>query len=120
MASWYSRPSRQKEGYTGKEERPMTLTSTKPIASYARVGEGDESNTKISAAACDGGGRLVALERMDGRDLGERLWQPGEGSGLGGIWPAERRNGGARRPASPRGIAAAEGGHMIMARAVRR
>jgi glc operon protein GlcG len=71
-------------------------------------------NIKISAAVCDAGGRLVAFQRMDGAiwagvygSQGKAIAAAGFGRPSGELTPR------ADQP-TPRGIAAAEGGHMIM------
>jgi glc operon protein GlcG len=71
-------------------------------------------NIKVSAAVCDAGGRLVALQRMDGA-----IWASVYGSqGKAVASAAFGRASGELTPRAdqptPRGIAAAEGGHMIM------
>ena len=74
----------------------------------------EELNIKVSAAVCDAGGRLVALQRMDGA-----IWASAYGSqGKAVASAAFGRPSGelaarAEQP-TPRGIALAEGGHMIM------
>jgi len=71
-------------------------------------------NIRITAAVCDAGGRLIALQRMDGA-----IWAGVYGSqGKAVASAAFGRTSGemaarADQP-TPRGIAAAEGGHMIM------
>ena len=73
-----------------------------------------ELNIKISAAVCDSGGRLIALQRMD-----NAIWASAYGSqGKAIASAAFGRPSGvlaerAHQP-TPAGIAAAEGGHMIM------
>jgi glc operon protein GlcG len=73
-----------------------------------------ELNIKISAAVCDAGGRLIALQRMDGA-----IWASVYGSQGKAVASAAfgRPSGEMAQRAdqpTPRGIAAAEGGHMIM------
>src|ERR1700731_1245870 len=73
-----------------------------------------ELNIKISAAVCDSGGRLIALQRMD-----NAIWASAYGSQGEAVASARfgrPRGERSERPAqpTPRGIAAAEGGHMIM------
>ena len=80
----------------------------------AAIAKAGELNIRISVAVCDAGGRLVAFQRMD-----NAIWASAYGSqgkavasaAFGrpsGEW-SERAN----HP-TPAGIAAAEGGHMIM------
>jgi glc operon protein GlcG len=78
------------------------------------VTKAQDLNIRISAAVCDAGGRLVALQRMDGA-----IWASAYGSqGKAVASAAFGRPSGemaerADQP-TPRGIALAEGGHMIM------
>ncbi|HZK89197.1 MAG TPA: heme-binding protein [Stellaceae bacterium] len=71
-------------------------------------------NIKVCAAVCDEGGRLVAFQRMDGAFFAGVYGSQGKAVASAafarpsGVM-AER----ADQP-TPRGIAAAEGGHMIM------
>jgi glc operon protein GlcG len=73
-----------------------------------------ELNIRVSAAVVDAGGRLVAFQRMDGA-----IWAGVYGSQGKAIASAAfgRTSGEMQARAdqpTPRGIAAAEGGHMIM------
>ncbi len=89
------------------------------LAEANRIVEGaiahaEELNIKVSVAVCDAGGRLVALNRMDGAIWagaygcqGKAVASAAFGRASGEL--AER----ADQP-TPRGIAVAEGGHMIM------
>jgi len=43
----------------------LTLVEAKKII-QATIAKAGEMNIKVSVAVCDGGGRLIALERMDG------------------------------------------------------
>lgn len=77
------------------------------------IAKGEELNIKINVAVCDAGGRLVAFARMDGAQ-----WAGAYGSqGKAIASVAFGRASGLlqERADSPiiRGIAAAEGGHMI-------
>ena len=78
------------------------------------IAHAEELNIKVSVAVCDAGGRLVALNRMDGAIWagaygcqGKAVASAAFGRASGEL--AER----ADQP-TPRGIAVAEGGHMIM------
>jgi glc operon protein GlcG len=78
------------------------------------VAKARELNIRISAAVCDAGGRLVAFQRMDGAiwasvygSQGKAVASAAFGRPSGEM--AER----ADQP-TPRGVALAEGGHMIM------
>ena len=73
-----------------------------------------ELNIRVSAAVVDAGGRLVAFQRMDGA-----IWAGVYGSqGKAVASAAFGRASGELQPRAdqptPRGIAVAEGGHMIM------
>jgi glc operon protein GlcG len=73
-----------------------------------------ELDIRISAAVCDAGGRLIALQRMDGA-----IWASVYGSQGKAVASAAfgRPSGEMAQRAdqpTPRGIALAEGGHMIM------
>ncbi len=91
----------------------LTLTEANRVVEGA-IAHAEELNIKVSVAVCDAGGRLVALNRMDGAIWagaygcqGKAVASAGFGRASGEL--AER----ADQP-TPRGIAAAEGGHMIM------
>ena len=80
----------------------------------ATLKKAGELNIKVSAAVVDAGGRLVALLRMDGA-----IWASVYGSQGKAVASAAfgRPSGVMQERASqptPAGIAAAEGGHMIM------
>ncbi len=91
----------------------LTLAEANRIVEGA-IAHAQELNIKVSVAVCDAGGRLVALNRMDGAIWagaygcqGKAVASAAFGRASGEL--AER----ADQP-TPRGIAAAEGGHMIM------
>ncbi|HVH73381.1 MAG TPA: heme-binding protein [Stellaceae bacterium] len=91
----------------------LTLEEANRIVRGA-IKKAEELNIRISAAVCDAGGRLVALQRMDGA-----IWASVYGSqGKAVASAAFGRASGELTPRAdqptPRGIAAAEGGHMIM------
>ena len=78
------------------------------------IAKAGELNIRISVAVCDAGGRLVAFQRMD-----NAIWASAYGSQGKAIASAAfgRASGELAERAShptPAGIAAAEGGHMIM------
>src|SRR5262249_15152055 len=90
----------------------LTLDEANRIVAGA-VAKAQEMNIKISVAVCDAGGRLVAFNRMDGA-----IW--------GGVYGSQGKAVAAVGFACPsgelqeradtlliRGIAGAEGGHMI-------
>ncbi len=91
----------------------LNLTEANRIVEGA-IAHAEELNIKVSVAVCDAGGRLVALNRMDGAIWagaygcqGKAVASAAFGRASGEL--AER----ADQP-TPRGIAVAEGGHMIM------
>jgi len=91
----------------------LTLEEANRIIRGA-IKKAEELNIRISAAVCDAGGRLVALQRMDGA-----IWASVYGSqGKAVASAAFGRASGELTPRAdqptPRAIAAAEGGHMIM------
>lgn len=91
----------------------ITLEEANRVAAGA-IAKARELNIKISAAVCDAGGRLVAFQRMD-----NAIWASAYGSqGKAVASAAFGRASGemqARADApTPRGIAAASGGEMIM------
>ena len=78
------------------------------------IAQAEEFSIKVNVAVCDAGGRLIAFARMDGAiwagvygSQGKAVASAGFGRKSGEL--AER----ATQP-TPAGIAAAEGGHMIM------
>jgi glc operon protein GlcG len=80
----------------------------------ATLKKAEELNIKVSAAVMDVGGRLVAFQRMDGA-----IWASVYGSQGKAVASAAfgRPSGVMQERATqptPAGIAAAEGGHMIM------
>ena len=90
----------------------LTLADANRVVEGA-VAKAKELNIKISVAVCDAGGRLIAFNRMDGA-----IWGSAYGSqGKAVASAAFARPSGelAERAETPiiRGIAAAEGGHMI-------
>src|SRR5579862_1380504 len=80
----------------------------------ATLAKAQELNIKISAAVCDAGGRPLAFQRMD-----NAIWASAYGSQGKAIAsaafgrPSGELSERATQP-TPAGIAAAEGGHMIM------
>jgi uncharacterized protein GlcG (DUF336 family) len=91
----------------------MTLEEANRIVEGA-IAKAKELNIRVSVAVCDAGGRLVAFQRMT-----NAMWASGYGSQGKAIASAAfgRPSGVLAERASqptPAGIAAAEGGHMIM------
>ena len=91
----------------------LTLDEANRIMEGA-IAKARELNIRISVAVCDAGRRLVAFQRMD-----NAIWASAYGSqGKAVASAAFGRSSGelterAEHP-TPRGIAAASGGHMIM------
>ena len=69
---------------------------------------------KISAAVCDGGGRLIALQRMDGAIWAGVYGSQGKAVASAAFGRASGELTARADHPTPRGIAQAEGGHMIM------
>jgi glc operon protein GlcG len=91
----------------------LTLEEANRIIAGA-VAKARELNIRVSVAVCDAGGRLMAFQRMD-----NAIWASGYGSQGKAIASAAfgRASGELSERANhptPAGIAAAEGGHMIM------
>jgi glc operon protein GlcG len=92
---------------------PLTLDEANRVIAGA-VAKATELKIKVSVAVCDAGGRLVAFQRMD-----NAIWASAYGSQGKAVASAAfgRASGELSERASqptPAGIAAAEGGHMIM------
>src|SRR5215470_7533820 len=90
----------------------LTLDEANKIVAGA-VAKAQEMNIKISVAVCDAGGRLVAFNRMDGAIWGSVYGSQGKAVASAGF---ARPSGELQERADTpiiRGIAAAEGGHMI-------
>jgi glc operon protein GlcG len=79
----------------------------------AAIAKAQELNIKISVAVCDAGGRLMAFNRMDGAIMGSVYGCQGKAVASAAF--ARPSGELAERADTPiiRGIAAAEGGHMI-------
>jgi len=91
----------------------LTLEEANKIIA-GTIAQAQEFNIKVNVAVCDAGGRLIAFSRMDGAiwagvygSQGKAVASAGFGRPRGEL--SER----ADLP-TPRGIAIAEGGHMIM------
>ncbi len=91
----------------------LTLDEANRVAEAA-LDKAKNLNIKVSVAVCDGGGRLVAFQRMD-----NTIWASAYGSQGKAVasasfgMPSGDLTERADHPTF-RGIAAAEGGHMIM------
>ena len=91
---------------------PLTLAEANQVVQGA-LDKARELNIMISVAVCDAGGRLVALNRMDGAIWGSVYGSQGKAIASAAF---SRPSGElAERAGTPiiQGIAAAEGGHMI-------
>jgi uncharacterized protein GlcG (DUF336 family) len=91
----------------------VSLAEANKIVAGA-IAKAEELNIKINVAVCDAGGRLIAFNRMDGA-----IWAGVYGSQGKAVASAAfgRTSGELQERAdqpTPRGIAIAEGGHMIM------
>jgi uncharacterized protein GlcG (DUF336 family) len=73
-----------------------------------------ELDIKISAAVCDAGGRLVAFERMDNAIWASVYGAQGKAIASAAFGRTSGEMAARADQPTPRGIAAAEGGHMIM------
>jgi glc operon protein GlcG len=90
----------------------LTLTEANRIMQGA-LDKGRELGIRISVAVCDGGGRLMAFNRMD-----NAIWAGvygSQGKAIASVAFGRASGELAERAGSPivQGIAAAEGGHMI-------
>jgi uncharacterized protein GlcG (DUF336 family) len=90
----------------------LTLDEANRIVKAA-IDKAREMNIKISVAVCDGGGRLMAFNRMDGA-----IWASVygcQGKAIASVAFGRPSGQLAERAGTPiiQGIAAAEGGHMI-------
>ena len=91
----------------------LTLEEANRIVGGA-VAKARELNIKVSAAVCDAGGRLVALQRMDNAIWASAYGCQGKAVASAGFGrPSGEMAARADQP-TPRGIAAASGGEMIM------
>ena len=91
----------------------LSLAEANKIVAGA-IAKAEELNIKVNVAVCDAGGRLIAFNRMDGA-----IWAGVYGSQGKAVASAAfgRTSGELQERAdqpTPRGIAIAEGGHMIM------
>ncbi len=88
----------------------LTLAEANRIV-QATLAKANEFNIKISVAVVDSGGRLLAFQRMDGAIWASAYGSQGKAVASAGFG---RPSGAIQADApTPRGIVAAEGGHMI-------
>lgn len=91
----------------------LTLEEANRIIRGA-LAKAQELNIKISAAMCDAGGRLLAFQRMDGAIWASAYASQGKAVASAAFGrPSGEMAERADQP-TPRGVAVAEGGHMIM------
>ncbi|HEY3909992.1 MAG TPA: heme-binding protein [Stellaceae bacterium] len=91
----------------------LTLEEANRILDGA-LAKARELNIKISASVCDAGGRLVAFQRMDSAIWASAYASQGKAVASAAFGrPSGEMADRADQP-TPRGVAAAEGGHMIM------
>src|SRR6516164_2648233 len=91
----------------------LTLDEANRIVRGA-VAKAQELNIKISAAVCDSGGRLIAFQRMNNAIWASVYGSQGKAVASAAFGrPSGELSERANHP-TPAGIAAAEGGHMIM------
>ena len=91
----------------------LTLEEANRIVS-GTIAQAQELNIKVNVAVCDAGGRLIAFGRMDGAIWAGVYGSQGKAVASAGFGrPSGEPQARADQP-TPRGIAAAEGGHMIM------
>ena len=92
---------------------PLNLAEANRIVAGA-IAKAEEINIKMSVAVCDAGGRLIAFNRMDGAIWAGVYGSQGKAVASAAFGrPSGEMQDRADQP-TPRGIAAAEGGHMIM------
>jgi glc operon protein GlcG len=92
---------------------PLTLEEANRIVRGALT-KAQELNIRISAAVCDGGGRLIAFQRMDNAIWASAYGSQGKAVASAAFGRASGELSDRADQPTPRGIAIAEGGHMIM------
>ncbi len=91
----------------------LTLDEANRIIQGA-VAKAAQLNIRVSVAVCDAGGRPLAFQRMDGAHWASAYGSQGKAIASAAFGrPSGDLSARADQP-TPRGIAAAEGGHMIM------
>ncbi len=91
----------------------LTLEEANRIVGGA-IAKARELNIKVSAAVVDAGGRLVALQRMDNAIWASAYGCQGKAVASAGFGRASGEMAARADQPTPRGIAAASGGEMIM------
>jgi len=91
---------------------PLTLAEANRVI-QSTMAKAQELNIKVNVAVCDAGGRLIAFGRMDGATWAGAYGSQGKAVASGAFGRASGLV--QERADTPiiRGIAAAEGGHMI-------
>jgi glc operon protein GlcG len=92
---------------------PLTLTEANRVIAGA-IAKAGELDIKISVAVCDAGGRLMAFQRMDNAIWASVYGSQGKAVASAAFGRASSELTERADHPTPRGIAAAEGGHMIM------
>src|SRR5262249_41088810 len=97
------------------EENAMALTLEEANRILrGALAKAQELNIKITAAVCDSGGRLIALQRMDNAIWAGVYGSQGKAVASAAFGRASGEMADRADQPTPRGIAAASGGHMIM------
>jgi glc operon protein GlcG len=97
----------------GSDRMSLTLDEANRILA-GTLAKARELGIKISAAVCDAGGRLIAFQRMDGAIWAGVYGSQGKAVAAAAFGRASGELTARADHPTPRGIAAAEGGHMIM------
>ena len=92
---------------------PLTLDEANRVIAGA-VAKATELRIKVSVAVCDAGGRLVAFQRMDNAIWASAYGSQGKAVASAAFGRASGELSERATQPTPAGIAAAEGGHMIM------
>ena len=91
----------------------LTLAEANRITAAA-IAKAASLNIRVSVAVCDAGGRPLAFQRMDGAHFASAYGSQGKAVASAAFGrPSGEMAARADQP-TPRGIAVAEGGHMIM------
>ena len=91
----------------------LTLAEANRIVA-GTIAKAEELNIKVNVAVCDAGGRLVAFNRMDGAIWAGVYGSQGKAVAAAGFGRTSGELQDRADQPTPRGIAIAEGGHMIM------
>ena len=109
----YSRGRTRMSVTEGSNAMALTLEEANRIVAGA-IAKARELNIKISAAVVDAGGRLVALQRMDNAIWASTYGCQGKAVASAAFGRTSGEMAARADQPTPRGIALAEGGHMIM------